>query len=1229
MKKVRFLLAVMVFMLATMTVEAAETITISQTKTTINVGDSVNLEVLGTEKVPAWTSYNTNIVKVDKQGKVTGMRKGTTKVRARVGYASQLCTVNVVDSSIKLNKQNTTIYHGGTSVNYVQLKATARGAMKNIEWVSEDETIAIVDSKGKVTSIAPGKTVITATANGKSASCNVTVEESSITLNMERINVSTRGVGSSIKVTPTIVGSKKNVKWTTSDKTVATVSGGKITGRKTGTATITATANGVSASCEAVVTQGLISINEEKILLYAGGLKADTKQLKTNAAKNDVVTWHSSDAAVASVNEKGLVAPVSEGKAIISAECNGNTDTCEVTVKQTSTRIIEDAVPLKTKGADKTYILKKEVIGKSASTKWTTSNNKVATVSNGKVTARKAGTATITATANGESDTVIVSVADFDPTIKLNQTQYTLYTVKGNAVNLKATVDGASKAVTWASSDTSVATVNKGKVVAVNGGTAVISASANGVTAECVVDVVESEVILDRYSVSLDKGEKTTVGYDIIGTSQSIKWTSTNNKVATVNKGTITAKNYGEADIRATANGVTSICHVNVTNCKHEYDNGVVTTEPTCGNNGVKTFTCRLCGDSYTEMLEATGKHKINKITVSEPDCENEGLVRHECEVCGFCEKEDNVKELGHRWSEWDVIEQPTENKDGINARKCDRCGQEQRISIPFEEKDKHTHNFTFRRVERKPTCNKEGVTTGYCECGESQILETIPATGHGWYVSYEQELTCTDDAFTEYMCKYCGETYNDNIVKAKGHDFEETIVEPTCTENGYAKRICNVCGFEENEIKWTSSHTDGEWVNIGNDCIMQHREKYCTKCGKMIASEDVPTGKPHDFEHVVEAEANCIQDGFEKDVCKVCGKTKNEHTITGGYHKYSDWAITKQPADGIAERVSDFGIRECHCIYCGDTVEESIVRIEIEDGQSTEVYLQYLFDEANSIFDKVNDLRAREGKTPYGQDEVYKDLCAIRTAEIAYKYGHDRPSGKESFVNRDGYMEKPAENIACGQYTAEDVFNSWDNSPGHHANMVHPLYRSYYCVGAKVDNDTPIQYHYWVQLFGRNSFDDIMDPAHAPKSEETSAFTEDPSEEDVIEEEPVEEEILPEEIEEFSIIYNSSDVTDSNTYKNGDVAIILDFTGELQENARFVGWSTSDGEDAIYFAEDTITMKETLTLYPMFKYEEPEEISEATEEIDDSENEVEEQESEPLENSENSENVELTEESN
>ena len=121
--------------------------------------------------------------------------------------------------------------------------------------------------------------------------------------------------------------------------------------------------------------------------------------------------------------------------------------------------------------------------------KWTTSNSKVAAVnSKGKVTAKGTGKAIIKAAAGGISKTCRVTVKK--PAIKLNKSKLTITLGSSVATQLKAAINGASKAIKWKSDNTGIATVSrKGVINPKTTGKVTISATANNVTAKCVVTI--------------------------------------------------------------------------------------------------------------------------------------------------------------------------------------------------------------------------------------------------------------------------------------------------------------------------------------------------------------------------------------------------------------------------------------------------------------------------------------------------------------------------------------------------------------------------------------------------------------------------------------------------------------------------------------------------------------------------------------------------------------------
>ncbi|MBR5578419.1 MAG: hypothetical protein IKW28_05420, partial [Lachnospiraceae bacterium] len=133
MKVLVFALAAF-FYVSGSTAYAAEFL-LSASKVTINVGEVYDIDVMDSNVNPRWTAWSINNVKIDQNGVVTGVRKGTAVVSARVGLKIQTCKVTVVEPSIKLNKTTALLYSGeGTSQSTLQLKATVKGAGKAVTW---------------------------------------------------------------------------------------------------------------------------------------------------------------------------------------------------------------------------------------------------------------------------------------------------------------------------------------------------------------------------------------------------------------------------------------------------------------------------------------------------------------------------------------------------------------------------------------------------------------------------------------------------------------------------------------------------------------------------------------------------------------------------------------------------------------------------------------------------------------------------------------------------------------------------------------------------------------------------------------------------------------------------------------------------------------------------------------------------------------------------------------
>ena len=186
--------------------------------------------------------------------------------------------------------------------------------------------------------------------------------------------------------------------------------------------------------------------------------------------------------------------------------------------------------------------------------------------SNGNVTAKAAGTATITATVDGKSVSCKATVNGQTTvpvaSVELNQT--TLELIAGKEATLTATVkpdNATNRTVAWESNATNVATVdNSGKVTAVSEGTATITAKAGEQTATCTVtvtkaDVAVESVTLNPTTLTLEKGSTGTLTATVApqnATNNTVTWSSSNPEVATVANGTVTAVSAGTATITVT-----------------------------------------------------------------------------------------------------------------------------------------------------------------------------------------------------------------------------------------------------------------------------------------------------------------------------------------------------------------------------------------------------------------------------------------------------------------------------------------------------------------------------------------------------------------------------------------------------------------------------------------------------------------------------------------------------
>ena len=411
----------------------------------------------------------------------------------------------------------------------------------------------------------------------------------------------------------------KALTWTSSNTSVATVVNGIVTAAGAGTATITVTtANGKTATCEvtvSVLASGVL-LNKNNLSLIKGSSETLTATVAPTDTTDKTLTWVSSNTNVATV-ANGTVTAIGTGTATITVTtANGKTATCEVTVSVLTSGISLNKNNLSlTKGGSETLTATVAPADTADQTlTWTTSNQNIATVANGTVTAVGAGTAIITVTtANGKTATCEVTVSVLAVEITLDKSSVSL--VEGETTTILANIsptDTTDSTITWTSSDSSIASVDSnGKITAVSSGIAVIIATtANGLSSSCSITVTEAEIVatnitLSQSTVSISLGDILTLSATITPnnvTNKSVVWSSSDHSIATVHNGTVVAVGVGTATITATtSNGKTTSCVITVSGGVSGVSLNTTAVELDKGDS--ITLTATVEGDTSAKIL--------------------------------------------------------------------------------------------------------------------------------------------------------------------------------------------------------------------------------------------------------------------------------------------------------------------------------------------------------------------------------------------------------------------------------------------------------------------------------------------------------------------------------------------------------------------------------------------------------------------------------------------------
>lgn len=357
----------------------------------------------------------------------------------------------------------------------------------------------------------------------------------------------------------------------------------------------------------------------------------------------------------------------------------------------------------------------------------------------------------------------------------------------------------------------------------------------------------------------------------------------------------------------------------------HDWDEGKVTTEATCKNTGVKTYTCNNCSETKTEVIPMTDHIWDNGKVTTKPSCITPGVKTYTCTVCQETKTEE-IPATGHQHTEVRNVKEATCTKEGYTGDTyCTDCGEKLSDGKILPKKD---HDYEIKD-HKDATCTEDGYTTSFCKnCGDEK-KETIKATGHlHTEIKNAKEATCTKAGYTgDTYCKDCGEKISSGeVIEKLAHTWDEGNVtkEADCIEAGVVTYTCRKCGATKTEDIPMTEHTwdEGE-VTTAPTCTKPGVRTYtCSVCKATRTEAIKATGHLH-TEIRNKKDASCTENGYTGDTyCKDCEELlKKGETVDALGHQ---WKETKR----VEPSYTEDGQIIYTCNRCGEQKAETLEKL-------------------------------------------------------------------------------------------------------------------------------------------------------------------------------------------------------------------------------------------------------------------------------------------------------------
>lgn len=391
---------------------------------------------------------------------------------------------------------------------------------------------------------------------------------------------------------------------------------------------------------------------------------------------------------------------------------------------------------------------------------------------------------------------------------------------------------------------------------------------------------------------------------------------------------------------------------------EHNWDDGVVTEEPSDGFDGTMTFTCQTCGATKVESMTHVHSYTAEIIP---PGCQVKGYTLYTC-ACGDSYIGDEVMATGHQYQE--IITEATCTEVGTLEYECIKCWERQLVSYL----DRAPCNY--ERVEVVQDCVNPGYVRYTCTvCHSSYSENYMDPLQHEWYIELQTnvmvvyrcnrcqqsmmatgscsqhtfqatvtEPNCVYCGYTTYQCSDCWQSYTADYVAPLGHRYTQYPYEASCTEAGYVLYQCS-CGDWYRDHYTPAIHHHYERTTIEPTCSSQgYSHYYCGRCGDTFDG-DYTDPLPHSLvgeEHV----GTCMEYNYTIYTCEVCGYQYTETSSESGNHLWG------QPQIRVEPTITKPGLQVRICTVCGDEWEEEIpaTGLPFVDVAETAYYYQPVF---------------------------------------------------------------------------------------------------------------------------------------------------------------------------------------------------------------------------------------------------------------------------------------------